>query len=85
MIIGVLLQMLGQLVDASGQDSDLDLGGASVGSVSAVSLDNGSLFVLTDHGNFHLSNNLPDGLRNGRVFPPTVAGAGIPKRRRWAR
>ena len=31
--------------------------------------DHGRLFVLTDHGKFHLSKILPKGLRSGRVKP----------------
>ena len=68
-VLLVDLQVLGQLVDAGGQNGDLDLGGAGVSGVSAVGLDHGRLFVLTDHGKFHLSKILPKGLRSGRVKP----------------
>ena len=49
-VVDVDLQVLGQLLDAGGEDGDLDLGGASIGSVGAVCLNDGSLFVLTNHG-----------------------------------
>ena len=54
-VLLVDLQVLGQLVDASGQNGDLNLGRTGVSGVSAVGLNNGSLFVLANHGNFHLS------------------------------
>ena len=49
-VVDVHLQVLGQLVDASGEDGDLDLRRAGVGLVGAVGFDNSSLFVLADHG-----------------------------------
>ena len=54
-VVDVYLQVLGQLVDAGGQNGDLDLGRTGVGLMGAVGLDNGRLFVLADHGKFHLS------------------------------
>ena len=70
-VLLVHTQVLGQLVDASGQDGHLDLGRTGVGLVGAVGLDNGRLFVLTDHGHFHLSF-ISLWLRNGRVDPHPV-------------
>ena len=58
-VLLVHTQVLGQLVDASGQDSHLDLGRTGVGSMGAVGLDNGRLFVLTDHGWFPPFINIP--------------------------
>ena len=55
MIIGVLLQMLGQLIDPSGQDRDLDLGRTSVCIVQLISGDNRILDILLQHCIFHLS------------------------------
>ena len=52
-------QVISQLVDASGQDSDLDLGGAGIAFVSCVLQDNLGLLVLQNHGFFHLFINLP--------------------------
>ena len=43
------LQVSGQLVDALGQDSDLHFGGAGVGLVGTVGLDNGGLLVFQHH------------------------------------
>ena len=54
-------QMLGELVDAGGEDGDLHLGGAGVSGVRAVGLDHGRLFVLTDHGDVHLSVSIAHG------------------------
>ena len=48
-ILLVYLQVLGQLLDAGGQDCNLNLRGTGVGSVGTVCLDNGSLVFLTDH------------------------------------
>ena len=44
------LQVLSQLLDASGQDSDLDFGGTGVVFVGLVCLDDGRLFFFADHG-----------------------------------
>ena len=49
-VLGIQLQVSGQVSDALGQDSDLDLGGAGVGLVSTVCLDDGSLLFFTQHG-----------------------------------
>ena len=49
-VLLVDLQVLGQLVDAGGQNGDLHLGGAGVSGMGAVGLDHGRLFVFTDHG-----------------------------------
>ena len=39
----------GELVDALGEDSDLDLGGTGVGLVGAVGLDDGGLLIVQQH------------------------------------
>ena len=49
------LQVLGQLLDASGQDRDLDFRRASVVFVGLVCLDNGRFLFFADHGKLHLS------------------------------
>ena len=49
------LQVLGELIDALGENGDLDLGRARVRLVGAVCLDYGSLFFLRDHGKNILS------------------------------
>ena len=54
-VLLVDLQVLGELVDAGGENGDLHLGRTGVGLMDAVGLDNGRLFVLADHGKFHLS------------------------------
>ena len=43
-------QVIGQLVDASGQDSDLDFGRTGVAFVSCVLQDNLGLLFLQNHG-----------------------------------
>lgn len=53
-ILGVNLQMRGELVDAIGQDRDLNLGRAGIGFMKAVFLDDFSLFFFTEHC-FHLN------------------------------
>ena len=50
MLVGT--QMLGQLVDTSGQDSDLNLGGAGIAFVSSVVQDNLGLLFLQNHGKY---------------------------------
>ena len=47
-VLLVNLQVLGELLDAGGQNCNLNLRGTGVGSVGAVCLDNGSLVFLTD-------------------------------------
>ena len=48
MLVGT--QVIGQLVDASGQDGNLDLGGAGIALVSSVLQDNLGLLFLLNHG-----------------------------------
>jgi hypothetical protein len=52
------LQMLVQLVDASGQNGDLDLGRTGVGLVQAAVFDASGLLFLQDHGNIPPNNIL---------------------------
>ena len=47
MILLVNLQMLGEVIDPLGEDSDLNLGRTGVGVVSSVSFDNSCLFVFS--------------------------------------
>ena len=58
-VVLVYTQVIGQLVDAGGQDGDLDLRGTGVGCVGAVCLDHGSLFVFTNHGKNPPFNDMP--------------------------
>ena len=58
-VVSVDLQVLGELVDTSGEDGDLNLGRTGVGLMGAVGLDDGSLFVLTDHRIFPPFKNFP--------------------------
>ena len=74
-VLLVDLQVLGELVDTGSEDGDLDLGGAGVRGMGAVGLNHGRLFVLADHGRFHLSNDLPKGLRNRWVKPRALVRA----------
>ena len=53
-VVGVALEVLGQVVDAVGQNSDLNLGRTGVAFVDRILLDN-SLFFLSGHDVFHLS------------------------------
>ena len=55
MVVGMLLQMLGQLVDASGQNRDLNLRRTGIGVMQLVSGDDLIFNVLLDHFIFHLS------------------------------
>ena len=54
-VVGVNLEVLGELVDALGENSDLDFGRTGVGLVSAVGLDDGGLLVFEHHSSIHLS------------------------------
>ena len=51
-ILGVLLEVLVQFVDASGQNRDLYFGGTGVGFVGLVGSDDCLLGFLVDHGCF---------------------------------
>ena len=55
MIVGILLQMLGQLIDASSQDRDLDFGGTGILLVQLIGFDHRILGILFQHFSFHLS------------------------------
>ena len=48
-ILRVDLEVLGELVDALGENGDLDLGRTGVALMGAVGFDNGSLLVLKHH------------------------------------
>ena len=52
-------QMLGQLIDAGGQDGNLDLGGAGVAFVGRVVQDDLGLLFLLNHCVIHLFINYP--------------------------
>ena len=60
-VVLVHTQVIGQLVDAGGQDGNLDLGGAGVAFVGSVLQDDLGLLFLLDHFVFHLFINLPGG------------------------
>ena len=47
-------QVIGQFVDAGGQDGDLNLGGAGIALVGSVLQDNLGLLFLLNHCVFHL-------------------------------
>ena len=53
-VVGVALEVLGQVVDAVGQNSDLNLGRTGVAFVDRILL-NDCLFFLSGHDVFHLS------------------------------
>ena len=59
-------QVLGQLVDAGGQDGNLNLGGAGVALVSSVLQDVLGLLFLQNHDVIHLS----------KYYPSSQVGAG---------
>ena len=48
-VLRVLLEVLGELSDTLGEDSDLDLGGPGVGLVGTVGLDDGGLLIFQHH------------------------------------
>lgn len=89
-VLLVDLEVLSELLNARGQDSDLDLRRTGVGRVGAVCLDNGSLVFLTDHDCFTFHINIVFGFSDPRaglrlgemdavgtrpVFPPAKQGA----------
>ena len=49
-VLLVHLQVLGELIDPLGEDSDLHLGGAGIALVGLVVLDNSCFLVLGNHG-----------------------------------
>ena len=49
-VLLVHLQVLGELIDALGEDGDLDLRGAGVALMGLVLLDDRGLLILGDHG-----------------------------------
>ena len=51
-VLRMLLQVLGELADAGGQDRNLDLRRTGVGRMGAIGLDNCGLVFLADHGSF---------------------------------
>ena len=55
-ILGICLEVLGQVCDSGAQDRDLNLGRTGVALVDGIGLDNLLLFVfLHGHGSIHLS------------------------------
>ena len=58
-VVLVGAQVISQFVDASGQDSNLNLGRNGVALVSSVLQDNLGLLFLLDHCVFHLSKIVP--------------------------
>ncbi len=59
MIVGVLLQMLGQLIDPSGQDRDLDLGRTGIRIMQLISGDDGIFDFFLQHFSFTFLSDLP--------------------------
>ena len=51
--------MLVELIDAGGENGDLDLGRTGVALVGRIFRDDSGLFFFLDHGCFHLSKNCP--------------------------
>ena len=56
-IVGMTLQVLGELADALGKNGDLDFGGTGVVLVGGVLADNFGLLVFGDHGDMFLSDS----------------------------
>ena len=54
-VVLVNTQMISQLVDASGQNGNLNLGGTGIALVSSVVQNNLGLLFLQNHGKIHLS------------------------------
>ena len=54
MVFLVHFQMLGEVVDSAGQNSNLNLGGTGVTFVGGVGFDNGLFFFFEKHVFFHL-------------------------------
>ena len=58
-VVLVDTQVLGQLVDAGGEDGNLNLGGAGVSLMGSVLQDDLGLLLLQNHCVFHLSKHFP--------------------------
>ena len=58
-VVLVYTQVNSQLVDASGQNSNLNLGGTGIAFVSSVLQDTLGLLFLQNHGKIHLSKIFP--------------------------
>ena len=67
LILGVGPHVLGEDVDALGENGDLDLGGAGVGLVGPVRVDNRGLFFFAKHSVFPPFQKFPAGLCSGPV------------------
>ena len=65
-VVLVHAQVIGQLVDAGGQDRDLDLGRTGVAFVSSILQDDLGLLFLLDHWKFSTFQNISRKLSRGR-------------------
>lgn len=76
-ILRMLLQVLGELMDALGQNGDLDLGGTGVALMRSIGLDNDGFLFFGDHVENFLSVFLypAAGLRGERNLPKLSARA----------
>ena len=74
LVLGILLQVSGQILDAAGEDGDLDLRGAGVVFVGAVGVDDLGLLLLAKHSVFPPFQNVcPGRLRLRPVEPKSEA------------
>ena len=64
-VVGMNLQVSGQLADTLGQNGDLHLGGAGIGSVGAIVLDDRGLLVFQHHSVYPPFDNFAAPLRRG--------------------
>ena len=73
-VIGVLLEVLGELADTLGEDCDLDFGGTGVTFVGGVGSHNFALFLFGNHVVFtFLNNSFSCGRGNGLKGTPSGA------------
>ena len=76
-VVMVALEVLGEVVDAIGQDSDLNFGGTGVGFVKSVSNDYFGFFFLSHHSDSPQKNFLLFGFFAGKgefAFEATATG-----------
>ena len=66
-VVGVYLQVLGELIDPLGEDGDLNLGGTGVGFVGAVGLDDGGLLIFPINSPQAAPGQVPPPSKPGKV------------------
>lgn len=83
LVVGMHLQVLGELMDALGENRDLHLRRTGVALVRLVGFDNGSLFFLRNHGNLPFFFVMPAGAEPGGKAPEQTGR--LPNPGTWAK